>query len=308
MTRKKKSSDGGGNWMDTYGDMVTLLLTFFILLFSMSSVNEEKWRMLLRAFQGNTDEVLQIVVVDQGEGTEIGMNSGKPTTDESAPLTDDMVPIDFSELYKYIKSYVDRHDMSSSVAVKKQGENSVYIRFEDNIFFAADSAFLQYESSGLLDFIGNCFKSVEEEILIIRINGHTADPQIPNYQVSDRSLSTDRANSVLMYFEDMKEIDPKKLMATGYGKNYPVADNDTPEGRRKNRRVEMMILSKNIKNSSPEDLFALLEDTINASIFEDSENSEGVVIPQVEETPGDFAFDPDGRLSAAATEEASVAQ
>ena len=59
---KKNNDESGGNWMDTYGDMVTLLLTFFVMLYSMSSVQEDKWAMLVRAFNIHGDEVVDQIV------------------------------------------------------------------------------------------------------------------------------------------------------------------------------------------------------------------------------------------------------
>ena len=90
--------------------------------------------------------------------------------------------------------------------------------------------------------IGDAIHNVEDEIYIISINGHTAQVDMPNYAVSDWMLSGERASSVAIYFEEEKGIDPLKLRPMGYGKNYPIASNDTPEGRRKNRRVDMAIV------------------------------------------------------------------
>ena len=70
---KKNNDESGGNWMDTYGDMVTLLLTFFVMLYSMSSVQEDKWAMLVRAFNIHGDEVVDQIVFgysSQSDGTE----------------------------------------------------------------------------------------------------------------------------------------------------------------------------------------------------------------------------------------------
>lgn len=291
MARKRQRDEGGGySWMDTYGDMVTLLLTFFVLLFSMSSVDAEKWQVLLKAFQSTGNETSQVVLVPEGQGDQMAANAGEGAPNEDSVDTENSLPADFDELYRYIKAYVEQNGMQATVSVQKKGKNSVYIRFEDNIFFGPDSATLLSDGNGLLNFMGDCIKNVENQVLVVRINGHTADPKIENYSVSDRTLSTNRANSVLMYFEDEKAIDPKKLMASGYGKNFPIASNDTPEGRRKNRRVEMMILSNNVEGASAEELQTLLEDTLTASIFEDENNSEEIVIPQNTINNNDISF------------------
>ena len=69
MARRRKGEENGGDtWLNTYADMVTLLLTFFIMLFSMSSVEEEKWEMLIKAFNNRGDETSQIVLTPEGDG------------------------------------------------------------------------------------------------------------------------------------------------------------------------------------------------------------------------------------------------
>jgi len=193
------------------------------------------------------------------------------------------LPETFDELFEYIKAYVSENGLEGSVSVEKRGDHSVYIRFADNIFFLPDSDTIIKDSEPILGFLGDCMKNVESQIMIIRINGHTADPGIQNYKVSDRKLSTDRANSVSMYFEDKKAIDPKKLMASGYGKNFPIAENNTPEGRQKNRRVEMFIMSNDVDLQDPSEMYAMMEAMLRPEFFTDQENPQSVVVPQVED-------------------------
>ncbi|MEG0854149.1 MAG: flagellar motor protein MotB [Angelakisella sp.] len=288
MARKKHGDEGGGySWMDTYGDMVTLLLTFFVMLFSMSTVNAEKWEMLVKSFQsvgGNSD---QIVLSPEGTGNDFAENRGDAGPDATAEKVnlETMLPENFDQLFEYLKTYVEQNGMQSSVSVQKNGDSSVYIRFADNIFFQPDSAVLLPDKTGILEFLGKCLTNLEDQIRITRIDGHTADPKIENYNVSDRTLSTDRANSVLLYFEEIAGVDPHKLMSSGYGKNYPIADNNTPEGREKNRRVEMMILSNSDSGMTVEELYAMIDPRIMTDVFDDKYNSEDIVIPQTSSQP-----------------------
>lgn len=290
MKKRNKSSGGGVDsnaWLNTYGDLVTLLLCFFVLLFTMSSVDAEKWQKLVRAFSSRGHDTSQIVLIEEGDGNEIAENMGNdplnPPGDESIPSEDEL-PIDFDELFRYIKAYVERNNLEGSVEVQRT-DNSVFIRFKDNIFFNPDSSVLKTSSHDVLDFLGDCFKSVEQQILSVRINGHTAAiPWNENYQVSDRTLSTDRANSVLIYFEEVKKIDPQKLIAIGYGKHFPVADNETPEGREKNRRVDMMILSNEAVTDGMDDLYNLLLGSYDIELYPDSQTPTDALIPQTPET------------------------
>lgn len=285
MARRRKTEDSGGSgdWLTTYSDMVTLLLTFFIMLFAMSSVDAEKWQRLVKSFSRTGDETSQIVLVPEGSGNDIGANHGEvipPEEDIKEIDLNSKVPQNFDELYYYIKSYVDKNDMEGSVEIQKS-DNSVFIRFKDNIFFGSDSAVLKSSGLHVLNYLGDCLKAVEKQLLSIRINGHTAAvPGISNYHVSDRTLSSDRANSVLIYFEKQKLIEPKKLISIGYGKNYPVASNNTQEGREKNRRVDIMILSNDIDFSNSEALYKLLQESDIDYYLEEQGINEAKAMPK----------------------------
>lgn len=282
MAIKKKKDDGGGgsDWLGTYSDMVTLLLTFFILLFSMSSVDATKFQELIKAFKNTGEETNQIVLTPEGNGDQMGTNKGEGSVSkENTDATKEPLPSEFNELYEYIKEYVEENNMSGSVDVQK-GDSNVFVRFKDNLFFKPNSSTLQPGGTDILSFLGDCFKSLDDEILAIRINGHTAT--VPNSVKTpgfDRTLSTDRANKVLIYLEESKHIAPKKLIAIGYGRNYPVASNDTEDGRSKNRRVEIMVMSNKMKESDADFVQSLLQGEYDADLFKDDITTKKALIP-----------------------------
>lgn len=244
MARKSRDEGGGGQeWMNTYSDLVTLLMTFFVLLFSMSSVNAEKWEMLVNALSPKENANSSQVVVNN------------PGTTGDSPLEnqgggDTMVPgdpseiEDFTDLFAVLQQYVKEKGMEQSIEVSKNGDNVVYIRFKNNIFFMPDKSDLKKEATEILDYVGECLNAVEDQIRIISINGHTADVGNEQYAVSDWMLSSARAGQVADYLDMKMDIDPTKLRPMGYGKNYPVADNSTDEGRQQNRRVDMTIVKE----------------------------------------------------------------
>ncbi|MFV0498331.1 MAG: flagellar motor protein MotB [Candidatus Fimivivens sp.] len=280
MARRKKRADGGSgyNWMDTYGDMVTLLLTFFIMLFSMSTVNEEKWEILVRSFSKNPNgDTAQIVLIPEGDGDDIAPANGT-TQNMGDKLTDNALPTDLNQLYEYLKRYVEANQMTASVSISKDSANNVYIRFDNNIFFSGDSYTLRQESYPILDFLGDCLKNVEDQIFVTRVNGHTAAiPNDENYHISDWTLSGERASQVVIYFEEKSNLDPQKLMCNGYGKNHPIESNDTPEGRAKNRRVEIMVLGNSFDKDNPEDLYSILSHLVSAEFFEDNSSNTKII-------------------------------
>lgn len=178
MGRRKKSGGGGGaNWMDTYGDMVTLLLCFFVLLYSMSDVNKEKFEILVRAFNPSAAEVSQIVIDSKEEPGEDPLISSEQTD----PVDD------FDELFYTLSQYIEQNNLQNDIEVSK-GDGFAFITFRNNIFFDGDSYVLKQEGKDTLDVLAGALNSVTESIKEISVLGHTsqASPDIPNEPVSDR--------------------------------------------------------------------------------------------------------------------------
>lgn len=263
MAKRKRQDEGASSeWLNTYADMVTLLLTFFVLLYSMSTVSEEKWEFLKAALSNIGITTSQLVVVDdvtaEGDG-EVGSTG---TGIGEAPVVEESdAKIDVELLYRLLEDYVESMsdgEMKESIEIQS-GKNYVFIRFTDNVFFNPDSAVLREEGKTVLSEIGGGIKQAEDSIGVIRIEGHTASVlEDANYRVDDRELSSGRANAVLKYLEDSCKISSEKLSALGYGKYRPIADNATPDGRKKNRRVEILIVDKNINIEDQESLKELV--------------------------------------------------
>ena len=268
MARKKKADSGGGgsgDWLNTYADMVTLLLTFFILLFSMSSMDSAKFDMLVMALRSSEGEDTNTIVI-KGEAT-----GDKQVGTAAAGENDNDIIESLDEVFEALMEFIEENKLQDKVEVAKD-EGIVFVRFMDDMLFQPNSAILKPEDREILNFVGVAIKSVQNEARSINIVGHTAAvPGDPNYAVSDRMLSTERANALLMYFEDDIGIDPIKMFATGMGKWQPLVPegtelvsiddaNATEEMRGKNRRVEILINSEG--NSLAEQLDNIYEQLI----------------------------------------------
>lgn len=259
MARKKSSGGGGpgaGDWLNTYADMVTLLLTFFILLYSMSTMDAAKFNMLVAAFASDKDSSSKIIIKGEGEGNaQTGSTTG-PEFAEGAANTEIQ---DLQDIFQYLKDYVEKESLAESINVEQTADGTIYIRFMNDMLFEPNSARLKPADLEILDFIGYGIKSVQGSAEMIAIHGHTAAvPDNPDYQVSDRTLSSNRANTVLMYFEDTIGIDSQKLYSVGWGKNMPIAPNDTEENRAKNRRVEILISGDNLLRDQLDNIYEKL--------------------------------------------------
>jgi chemotaxis protein MotB len=241
LAKKHREPINTSAWLNTYADLVTLLLCFFVLLYSMSVLDAEKWQRFAMAFKDTSDAESFLDGIGQGDTPAIVDEHEQDQQPQPIDIEQSR-PQHFDDLYDYLVAYTEDRGMTESVDIEK-GENVVYIRFNNNLFFFPDSARLKQDSMPLLDFLGDCLYSVESQIYLININGHTASVDYEFYPVSSWTLSGERATNIAIYFEDEKGIDPRKLRPIGYGDNYPIAPNDTDENRRLNRRVDMVVVS-----------------------------------------------------------------
>ena len=279
MKRRHDEPEDTGTWMNTYSDLVTLLLTCFVLMFSFSAVDAEKWEAFVKAFANPGDDTAQVVLnVDE---VEPGANSPFPNEAEGGGTGGDLEapPDTFDMLYEYLEHYVEENGLESSVTVSAAGDSVVYIRFQSDIFFAPDEFALLSSAYPVLGTVGDALNHVQDELYIVCINGHTAETGDPNYAVSDWMLSSERASSVAIYLEEQKQLDPTKLRAIGYGKNYPVASNSTAEGRQQNRRVDLTIV-KNDPDMQSADMEQVLNSLFDPTKFPTSGGVHDLLTPQ----------------------------
>ena len=238
---KKKSSGGGGgaNWMDTYGDMVTLLLCFFVLLYSMSTIDTKKWEWIVQQFNKDYNPTQAVEPGPEPDPANSGGGAGLPTTQVDEAM---------QELYDFLAAFAQQQD--SSVSVSK-GDGYVFISFDDTVFFDGDSSTIRPEGEALLDGIIPALERAGQYVDELRVMGHTAQRQAnaPNRVDTDRRLASGRATEVVIYLQErLDSISPGRLIPMGYGQWRPVSGNETSESRSKNRRVELVITGKDLEN------------------------------------------------------------
>lgn len=252
MKRKPKSSGGGANWMDTYGDMVTLLLCFFVLLYSMSSVDEDKWKALVMSFNPNAQ--IAETVTSGGDGPSAD-GDGAGVMPQGDGVTQKDVDDQMSMLYKALSDFVSEEGAQSNISVT-QGDGRIFISFNQAVFFNGDSPVLREDAYPILDRVCEMLSGAADAIDEVRVLGHTAQgsPDEPNNVEVDRSLSSNRATNVVIYVQKHSVVEPARLISEGVGQWRPIASNDTPEGRAKNRRVEMIISGRNLEQELKGDI------------------------------------------------------
>lgn len=280
MAKKRQSQEEeGGSWMDTYGDMITLVLTFFVLLYSMSSMDQSKWQYLAAALSKAEVQKPQAQVLNEPNYD----NDPNAIYDNEVPeVQEEKDIVDFEDFYLYLKQVVVSNKLEESVSVS-MSKTGVYMRFRDNIFFAGDSDVLLDEGKYILEIISDGIRSVNERIYAVKVSGHTAGAA--NSDVNEWSLSTGRANSVINYMLGLDACDPDKFSSAGYGKYRPVDENDTEEGRRQNRRVEIIFVRNDVDFSDPEVVNELLQLEYGVGFVQPSDENGGT-------SGGDAAAEP----------------
>lgn len=244
--KKKKGGGGGANWMDTYGDMVTLLLCFFVLLYSMSTISTDKWKALVQSFNPNAiPAATEIEGGNDGPSADSPGQSGvfdNPEADEQEQIEKDM-----EELYEALQQMVSSSGLTSSIQVTMQG-GKVYVNFNDTVFFQADKAEILPGGQEVLAKVSTILESASKSIDEIRIQGHTAQAAANrrNEPRGDYRLSFNRSMEVALFLQEHTSIAPARMIPEGFGQWRPRASNATGETRAANRRVELIISGRDL--------------------------------------------------------------
>lgn len=238
MSRDKKPEEakaGLPEWLATYGDLVTLLMCFFVLLFAFSSIDAQKFEAVMQSFQGSAG------IMPGGKSLSEGplVFSGMPETQVSGtPQESEQL----QELKEQVEKYLEQNNLQANVLVELDARG-LLLRFKENVLFDSGKADLKPDALKILSFLGNILSTPEFAERYIRVEGHTDNVPINTVRFpSNWELSTGRASSVIKFYVENTNFRPERFTASGYGEYYPVASNDTPEGRALNRRVDIVIL------------------------------------------------------------------
>jgi chemotaxis protein MotB len=232
--------EGGGipEWMMTYGDLVTLLFAFFVLLFSMSSVQQESFKELVKSMESALG-VQQVPEAGTREGLQmpkLPKQVEKSPKEEASQTVGAMVQKEINDITSNVRELVMFNQLGGKVKVEGNANGAV-ITISDIILFPPGEATMT--KSGL-DIMKKITKILAQFSYHIKIAGYTDNVPIhtPMFP-SNWELSANRACEVVRMLVD-QGIDPKLLAAVGYGEYHPIASNDTEEGRAQNRRVEII--------------------------------------------------------------------
>ncbi|MEK6735376.1 MAG: flagellar motor protein MotD [Pseudomonadota bacterium] len=248
MIRKRnlkyeEDADNHERWLVSYADFITLLFAFFVVMYAISSINDGKYKVLshslVNAFKSNTantgasrqSEALPVIINQQSDSIKIFDD----TRIQSIKRQEKMKGM-AKNILKALEPLVN----DGKVRVT-QSALGVTVEINASVLFSPGQAKLAENSSLTLQAVAQVIKDHDHQI---HVEGHTDNlPIFTENFPSNWELSTARASSVIRLFIE-QGVDAQRLTAIGYGEYKPVETNDSPEGRKRNRRVSIMILSK----------------------------------------------------------------
>lgn len=253
--------------MATFSDLMNLLLCFFVMLFSMSSIDATKYSEMAAAMSNSTFSIFNAGSTAIGEGILIsngvsqlndldeyisnaGRNADSETDSDNYEKYDSAEALEEAlneknlqsneELSETVQEALEEDNLADQVSVSFTAQY-VQLSMKGALLFDSGSASLKDQSKTVLDKVGVILERYGSDS-VIEIEGHTDNVPISSAKFADNEeLSSARALSVFYYLTETTSLDASNLRHAGMGDRTPVADNSTEEGRSKNRRVEIRI-------------------------------------------------------------------
>lgn len=259
--RPEETPENHERWLVSYADFITLLFAFFVVMYSISSVNDGKYRILsqtlVSAFTGQPEAAQPIQIgpplLDSSRLIDLPpMPKPTPITPQAARAAASAMHSEARQqelaavaqaLTERLRPQIDRGEVQVSVTPL-----GVSIDIRDTLLFPSGQASLEPQAMNLLKDIAEMLTTWPYQV---QVNGYTDNVPIRNGMfASNWELSAMRAVSVVQTLIRYR-VPPERLVAAGYGEYHPVASNDTPEGRAANRRVSIVLLSPDHPAGTP---------------------------------------------------------
>jgi chemotaxis protein MotB len=246
MSRKKKAHaeehENHERWLVSYADFITLLFAFFVVLYSVSRVDNKKMQQAANSIKwamhysgtGGTG-ALPIFEGPQSEGGGPALNSGSMNAQQAQQKAIEMLR---KKIERRIRPFLMERGATASVGVMVEGRR-LTVRLAATEFFDPGQAALRPQVLAILDAIATELVPLER---VLRVEGHTDETPIGGDRYRNNwDLSAARAATVVTYLESAHRARPQLLQAVGLGSAHPVTDETTDEARERNRRVELVI-------------------------------------------------------------------
>lgn len=235
MRRRKGRHEEHENlerWLLTYADMITLLMAFFIMMYSMSVLNMSKFRQAAISIRSGFGGVIK------GQGQSAMGTSGMLGA-RSHSLDGDTAGVSW-RIVQPLVSYIEEEANKGKVKIGEDNRGIIITLSSDDLMFKSGSSEVNPAAFPVLDRISETLKKTEN---LVQIEGHTCDlPPNSSRYASNWELSTARATNVLRYLVEVRHLEAERFAAAGYGSVRPVCKNKDNVSRSRNRRVEIVIL------------------------------------------------------------------
>lgn len=265
--QKKQQAEAPENserWLVSYADFITLLLGFFIILYSMSTADSEKYQKLAASLNGAFSGTQYLLEGFAGESLLEGFAGDSQTAGEAPSeenigdgqedggLGEDIGGIgaagieslSMAQMKSDIEALASELNLGDSIVVVID-DLGIHIRIKDTVLFDSAKATINPSAEPIMEKIGMIIRALPNNYL--RVEGHTDNLPINNSQfTSNWELGANRATNVTKLLIKKCGITPTKITALSHGEFRPIATNNTVEGRAQNRRVEILILRKSM--------------------------------------------------------------
>jgi chemotaxis protein MotB len=245
VARKRKSNEAPENherWLITYADLITLLLIFFVIMYAMSKIDTAKYEVLSRALSLEFTKSDTFLPRNAGFSGNLTPGKGQDGDQEkkNQESEQDKKEKELQDLLDKVQQYIDEQQLQGQVSAADT-PRGIAITLNDLFLFDLGKADLKPAAFPILERLASLFPTLNSKI---SVEGHTDNLPLATgslYQ-DNWGLSDARSLSVLRYFINTAKLKDSNFISTGYSDTMPVAPNDTPENRQKNRRVEIIIL------------------------------------------------------------------
>ena len=267
MAKKKKAAEPENleRWMVSYADFVTLLFAFFTCLYAISNVDAAKMSQMMASMRASFGGQIfdassrKVPVNDGGGGTAVMSTSimDAPSDDSSeknrkkdkdSSKTVLNGEADLGRFKRALEAMLSEEIKKNMVRVYLE-RRGIVISLSETGMFDSGSDVIKPGGIAMLDVIATSLTTIGNQI---RIEGHADNVPINTVRFpSNWDLSVSRASTVLRRMEKVYGMSPELLSAAGYGEYRPVASNDTPEGRSRNRRVDIVVMNPTYARAEP---------------------------------------------------------
>lgn len=267
-TKKKPPPDNELRWLTTYGDVVTLLLAFFVMLYAISQVDQRKFELFVAGLADPFDNPAASEgffeqgngIVGGGQGTQqigemamegLAILDGLPSLEEESDVAATTVPPapdrpevlenrdELSEARDLVVDALETAGLVDTVSFEITQRGLTIAIATDDVLFASGSAEFGERGAEIIDAIAPILTSFTNDVYV---EGHTDTVPLNAHGYDNWNLSSDRALAVLKLLVDGHDVEPARLAASGFGEYRPKADNATDDGKAQNRRVELVIV------------------------------------------------------------------